>query len=544
MALDVLTGGWVGHSFYTFKRIEESYRAGVNPIGTTLGQWGCVSNALYQSSKALEAAGVSEGLPLLVHGAAYLTPVLVNYLSVKLGFKDNPTLKKLVNLINNNFSTLCQIAIVVSSIALISIGQVALGATTLGFMAFEVLQRYCPLPVYMTKTYNTFGFFMVNFARFFLGGDIFSKITGVLDVVSYGYDWWVWMHPTTYPTPAFRSLSYTIDQARFEHEREVDPTHLHFRMPMPEIPNVDLSQIQTCYNGIDWTEPRLARLKAKVTKDPHWQENYGDGVSDAQLKAYIDEGIAQFVRNLKQRNLKNGEVQSYESLINKSKLIASRLPELEMDDQVDFLLELATVSYYCPGGYARGVNGVFLSLSDQIEEQTLPFIVHKVLEFDRRRVFEHLLSLVKQQTPGQMQALVDVEDVHVYNSMLNFFGDHFHVHGVHDPTDDPISFVPTLEKMIYDWYFGDGFKRFFEHFYTPDRIREVMETAIANRQIPDALLQQFFIEEAQSGQMGDRESAEQWMRDNVYDAIDGKIYPRYIDYLLTKAGVFKPLISS
>ena len=58
MAIPILEGAWIGHSFYTFKRTEESYRAGVNRFGTATTQMACVNNALHQVGAAMEGAGI------------------------------------------------------------------------------------------------------------------------------------------------------------------------------------------------------------------------------------------------------------------------------------------------------------------------------------------------------------------------------------------------------------------------------------------------------------------------------------------------------
>ena len=124
MGINALNGAWIGHSFYTFKRCEESYRAGVSRSETALAQMACVNNALAQASAALNHAGAIDGeFSLLIKGVCYLTPVITNYLCSCLDIKEFPNSKKLANFANDQLSTLCQVAIITSSVALIALGQ-------------------------------------------------------------------------------------------------------------------------------------------------------------------------------------------------------------------------------------------------------------------------------------------------------------------------------------------------------------------------------------------------------------------------------------
>ena len=67
-------------------------------------------------------SGIPQSIPGVVQVAICLTPVVTNILCAKTSLTKNSSLKKNLIVVNNHIGTVCQIAVLVSSVALIVFG--------------------------------------------------------------------------------------------------------------------------------------------------------------------------------------------------------------------------------------------------------------------------------------------------------------------------------------------------------------------------------------------------------------------------------------
>lgn len=541
----ILNGVWVGHTAFVYKRTEESYRAGVNRPYAIWGQVGCVNNAIYQVFESFKALSISP-FSLSVQAVCYLTPVITGFLTSRISFDASPRMKRVILAIYNNISSLCQIAIMVSSVALICLGQTMFGASTLFFIGFEIYQNHFKVSLIGNKTINGLGFVLSNLARLTLGG-LHHKILCLIDVSCFLSDLFS-SYTGTKPKKSVPDSNINIVNSDLLTNVKINTEHLNFRQELPAPPQVDLEQMETLFRQINWQEKDFRELlQKKVKEDDHWRENFGDKKSEEELFQYVQRGVRLFIKNISNRTLPNGESNDPEKLEVKVKFILDALSRKDMRVKAQNVVDLSIAAYYCPAGYMRAVKNAFITVCDDtFEHESLPNKIYSSLDFERKHLFEQFLFELKKATDSSViRHLVNPEDIHNYNWFSNAIGGAFYFQAARDENEDPLSYISSIGKQLLSFMARPFIKKYIQK-YNPELILDSLRRSIGNLFIKDSLLQQWFIDEyfqlnSSSSSLSieaQKRQARDWVYENVYDIETGLIKEQYLKYLLFKMGVF------
>jgi hypothetical protein len=539
----LLNGVWVGHTAFVYKRTEESYRAGVNRPYAIWGQVGCVNNAIYQVFESFKALSFNP-LALPLQAVCYLTPVIAGFLTSRISFDSYPRMKRVILAIYNNISSVCQIAIMVSSVALICLGQALLGGATLFFIGFEIYQNHFKVSLLGNKTINGLGFILSNFARLTIGG-LHHKILCVIDVGCFLSDLFS-SYGSKKPITRVPDPNINVVNSELLTNLKIDSEHLKFRQELPTPPQVDLEQLERLFNQINWQEKEFQDLlQKKVKEDEHWKENFGDKKSDEELFSYVKKGVRLFINNISNRTLPNGESNDPEKLEVKARFILDALSRKDKKVKAQNIVELSIAAYYCPAGYMRAVKNAFLTVcDDRFEHESLPNKIYSSLDFERKHLFEQFLYELKRATDASIiRHLVDPEDIHNYNWFSNAIGGEFNFQAARDENEDPLSYISSIGKQLLSFVARPFIKKYIQK-YNPELILDSLKRSIGNLFIKDSLLQEWFIDEYfqlnrtsnQSTEIQKRQ-ARDWVYENVYIIETGMIKDQYLNYLLYKMGI-------
>lgn len=556
MAISALDGIWIGSSANLYKRMEDSARVGVNRVLTTVSQAASLFNSLYIAELAMKA--VSSGIPKSIHTVAKvaicLTPVVTNILCAKLSLTKNPRLKRAAIVINNHIGTVCQIAVVVSSVALIAFGQPILGSVSLAFVVLGFAQRCCWLPLRVSHSVDIIGFFGTNAARIVLG-DPFYKFIAVCEVANFAYLQIVHYRKGLPKPVETKSPTILITNAPESYRTSVDSRHMVREAIIPPAPDIDLKTLNGLFEKIDFENLNNRKILNRiVTDDEHWKEFYGDKNSDDELFKHVEKGLNNFIENVTNRTIKDGSIYDYRSLQARAKHIANQLPLKSKEDQLINLIHLSLASYYCPAGYLEKVRSIYYTLCNAVEEDSLKARVDQILGDARRHLFQSFLYNLFIVKKNPFRHLIDIADNHIYNEYINFLGDRFKLSETEDAQQDALSCIDILSKKILGLIYQPLIKPFTQQ-YNQIFISKTIAEALKNIEIPHALMEKWFVDEYLEvihlqklpiSNVSQRDynarlikEAEGWVRDNVYDVMTGLIEEKYLTFFLLKMGVLK-----
>lgn len=178
-------GLWHGYGSNMYKRMEDSSLAGVvNRILTTVSQIGAISCAIGLTNKALEAASCKAAISFPWKCVLFLTPIISNITCSKFNLKENPNIKRTAIFINSHIGSVCQIASLVSSIALIIFGHTIIGSVSLSFIIAGYFQRRCWMPTYLNFGINAFGSIGINVVRLLVESP-FYKFIAICEIANF-----------------------------------------------------------------------------------------------------------------------------------------------------------------------------------------------------------------------------------------------------------------------------------------------------------------------------------------------------------------------
>ncbi|NGX34264.1 MAG: hypothetical protein K1060chlam1_00615 [Candidatus Anoxychlamydiales bacterium] len=555
MAISALEGHWIGNSANLYKQTEDSARVGVNRFLTASAQIASISNAIFISTKALDALkfSFSTTSSFLTKTFLYLTPIITNAFCYKFNLQKNPYLKRSVILINNHIGSICNLAIAIASIALISLGLPFLGYISLTWIIIGFIQRRRWLPLKVSTGINFIGFVGTNVARLALG-NYHHKFVALLEIGNLVYlqvAAYKKRHLTikTSPPNILITNSFNADSL------QVDPKHLTEEFPIPKPPEVDLKKLKTIFQKFNLSNPNYLKiLKKAIFEDEYWNEFHSDKNSDAELINYIKTGLNNFINNVSNRTIKSGEISDYRFLQARAKHIAYKLSSSSNEDQFINIIHLALASYYCPAGYLEKVRSIYYTVCSAFELDSIKSRVSQVLDNGRRHLFQSFLHSFLSRNSYLVKVLLDPQDNHVYNEFVNFLGESFNLSECQDAEQDALSYLGILDKKFMQLLYRPIVRPFINK-YNKDFIIETLYEALTNNQIPYELINRWFIDEyllvlrpktpihrnETDRNYNERliQEARRWARENVYNIMTGKIEEKYLSFFLIKMGILK-----
>ncbi len=463
--------GVASAGFLTYvKREEDSVRYGENHLLTGVYQTMQAGEGLAQINRALEAASYTP-LSLIVTSIISLAPLAIAYTTAQDYFGPD------LYLLYDALGTLCQIAGVVSSIALIALGQMAFGATSLVLLGIGFLDRQGILPENVRQVVHATTYPLTMVAGIF-AGDIITQaycLANVIMLVRSAYqnrmnpeaarraqEMEQPLAPIVVPVTPEQLTPQHRMPAPLEQERLV-PNRKHIRYSaMPPIPNADVRQLTQLCDAIDWNHPSNRRaLDRKLANDARWVRRFS-GESTGCLaqclawlrprlshEAYMKAQLRIFADSIHHHQVLVGEPVNYELMHNYLKVITDRLPHLDEMTRADILLNLAIDGgEYCgPGKYRVVAEAYQIVMSDALTEIPLETRVLTLLQQKRVALFQGPI-FAAIQTLGtadratipigdegmalndvpvlssvlQMLRGMDLTDVHTYNRLVNLVG--------------------------------------------------------------------------------------------------------------------------
>jgi len=559
---EFVIGAWEGHTTNMYTRLAKSLTQGDAIPMATAHNLGATNCADFQITRAAAAIGFDAPVPvaIILRVFSYLTPVVAAIGIGTLDFENSPTLRRIALTIHEQFGNLCKVVVAISSVVIIIFSSPISGATTLVFMTLEQLQDYVAFPDLIARSIDGSGFILSNFARITIG-DWSVKIIAALDIISFVADT-VIKFINRIPSAFVSDQSVTIMDADKLENIEIHAFHLGFKNVLPDAPEVNLGILTDIFNGIAWSEgirpgvaaaptgSAFAMMHEMVTNDPHWKQFHGDQKTNDEIFNYCKKGIEDFVSRLNSRMVGKGG--QSEELYKKVRFFVDVIRNLPPIEQQRAVLRCAIVERYCPAGYKREVDAMYLTYCNRHEEATLPHKILSTLDLERQHQLQGFLTFLyeccQQAYTEQGARPLDPRDIHNFNLFAGLLDDHFHTSVAKEDSGDRLAYLPIIQKFIFHYIYSPLVSIYRENNrveYDVAVIKGVIRNAMASGVIQDSLVQDWFIEEYMRANPSDepgtkrREKATLWMQTNVYDTLWGGVNDQYLNYLLLKHGVIK-----
>jgi len=564
---DIVIGAWEGHTTNMYTRVAKSLTQGDAIPMATIHNLGATSCADFQIARAAASIGLqaSEPVAIVLRVFSYITPVVAAIGISTLDFESSPILRRIALTVHDNFGTICKIAVAVSSVVIIIFSSPVSGATTLVFMTLEQVQDYVAFPDLLARAIDSAGFICSNTARI-LVSDWSMKILAAIDIISFVADS-IFKYSSRAPSSFANDPLVTIHDADLLENIEIHSYHLGFKKTLPAAPEVNLDILTDIFNGIAWNEgvppgvaaapidSPFAMMQEMVTNDPHWKKSYADQNRNEQIFDYCKVGIEAFVARMKSRLVGKGG-QSFE-MYTKAQFFVDVIRELPPIEQQRAVLKCAIIERYCPAGYKREIDALYLThCSDRTEEATLAYEVLNTLDVERQhllhRFMRYLHKCCQEVYTEQGAQPLDPEDIHNFNLFASVFDDHFHTSIAKEENSDPLAYISIIQKFIFHYIYSPVVSMWRDEnraYYDVPLIHKTIRGAMGSNQIRDSLVQEWFIEEHMRANPSTaaggvrRQQAERWMQENVYDNLNGGLNDTYLNYFLLKHGVLKATVA-
>ncbi len=478
----------VGNTMVNGRFVERTLRQGRNKKMTVASQVPQIYYAFSQSTKAVGAAIPALSKASLPFGVVPLTSIVLPSLVAFAASRkiENVVLRKIVNFAHDHIGTMCQIAVVIASIALCIFGNPILGGVTLACMTLGFMDELGLLPEKVRQILHKSSM-PIAIATGLIVGDWFMKVIAVaqivMAVVGKILDWKAKRleaelkrtgpQEGEYDKPV-RPISLADLQEIDKQTVDIHKGHLRLQVG-PPIPRIDLEELVTHSEQVDWNG-NLRSLQVALNKDPRWREV---GYSPGHEIEYAKQQIKDMVHQIKHKKIRAGEPLDYSKLQDWCRYITyqvkqkmEKVRELKeamqkgsasSDDQVrcrqleiqiaDTFIDLAAEGgNYCGPGIYKAVKAVYKALLIENNNQEIPLRdrILIYLENKRNRLFEGIyeIEINGDIVSSFLSSVFDLDDVHAYNQTVKLFANE--EFGLNDEVakNDPAVVVDPLSKVL------------------------------------------------------------------------------------------------
>ena len=500
-------------------RNEASVRAGRAPFAIGAFQSAQIGLATSHVIHALEAARVTEIPTDFVTVALRVAIAVIPFF---LGFAlhnviHNDTVRCIAIFIQNHIGNLCQIVSIVSAVALMAFGNIALGASSLTFMALGILDRYL-FPESVSYLFRKVTMPLCVMTSILTGG-LLEKVFATLFLAATGYEEYykyqnqdkirafenreallkqeqeafALAHPELLPqedqTSATVSHSGLLTPRVLEKildktfPLKVNPLHLKAPITIQAKKTTQLETLLTVFDEVEWDDTNMRDLTAKLLQDDRFRQFKGvqtaadlqrKGISNRDLCTHSRQQLEQFIKQIKARHVEAGAIHEYERLENYLKIIIEQLPNLDPNDRASYIARLAVEGgQYCGPGRFHAVEEIWAKLVWKTKDMPLGT---KVLFHLQDARTDKLRDFYAEFFAGPMLAnrctrffnhLVNATDLHTYNQMVNLYAEDFGIRkGAAD--NDEFAVIDSLTRIIVQRFIDSFRGLFFTRFYTLD----------------------------------------------------------------------------
>lgn len=330
-----------------------------------------------------------------------------------------PTTQRSVQWLHHNIGSICHVASAVTSIALFQLGFKVYAITSLAILATGYLERRNYLPAKVQEIFIKVSPWVGDISML-IEGDPINKTIAAIEIGGKIKGWFREARTLFDPTPKV-TTNLNIEQfqkiCKGQVDLEVDRDHVKISC-FPEVKNPNLQPLIDLCKKINWKDEEILKiLKIKLSQDARWKEK--NFVSD-KPPSNLDKV------NLVSNNLIKvvGQIQkgmiadiNFNLLKRYVDLIAKNLPNVELQDQVDILLQIAKVTtnlspeqfqMIYKGGVEFKVEREHVKISSQVKNQEdwQPLInLFKTINWKDEKVLKILKLNLSQDVQGKVKNL-------------------------------------------------------------------------------------------------------------------------------------------
>jgi hypothetical protein len=371
-----------------------------------------------------------------------------------------------------------------SSVALIALGNVGFGLTSIAFLTVGALARYGILPHEMRRIIHDYlaplGM-IVGLTRGF-GLDFVFNLISFLSFLAEKLQ--IINRPVVEINQA---LPYEQLQAIINGtvETEINPDFIQYAT-FPLAPDRNIQRIIEISNTIDWTRHQAA-INRKLSLDDRFKHDHPnpDSVSNEEKIAYFKASLQDFITSIDQRQVLHGEPHSYERLTDYLKHIVAFI-EAEEDEitKSDIILRLAIEGgRYCGPGKYEVIQSVFDQFYSERTQMDLRLKVLNCLRDFRRSIFENQIfapNVIRtQQAYGN---LINLQDIHFRNTFITLYGRNFGLKNASADEDALATGNFAIDLIIYP--IKSILENIFSSYHTQDAIIQDIITKSGSSVLP------------------------------------------------------------
>lgn len=524
--LQVTEGIGYGLANSEMTRLGDSMYAGRNIWSGTLFQTSLIENALTFVDKAFEA-GKCVTTPLPLRAILLLTPLTLalftrtwqeeeSHQVNEPARRANSPWRERAVFIQDQISNLCQVAALVSSIALIYFGSSCFGIASLAMVGMGFLDRRAFFPESIRQIIYELsppvsagaGLFTGSYLNiFFSFFNLFSYCTG---------HYLAWKEAQREIPPV---RDNALDEvARFlaldePPELEINQDYILWPTHAQEVPNIDIQALIDQFHSIEWkkTNPEtreeewdpasIETLRNIYATDERFCDRNGDPSlkSNEELIAIAKRELSSCVTMVKERRIANGAPRRYEKLIEYMKFIAHELAKTERSatERIDALLKLGIEGgEYCgPGIYDVGEE-IYGGLIGSSEFFTFRSKILNCLQSTRNRAMQAIHARIfglqqnreeRQASWGIMNAIgwvVRWNDRHNIHLFQNLYGGEFGLRKA-GADNDALAIADPFLKLLILCVLGDGIREMFWERHDLAEIVDTIRDAVGTPEIPE-----------------------------------------------------------
>ena len=490
-------GTSIGTGITDVKRIEDSVRVGRNALLTAVTQTTQFHYSATLGNAALEAGGY-EAVPFEGRLIGYLAPSLIAF-CIKKGV-GHSKLRNTLLFIQDHLGLLCQLAAVVSSIALIAFGHLYLAIASLAFLGIGFLDRMGLLPESLRHPLHEYSP-LIRVATGIIVGDIIEKLFAILSLVTYCYEKYMGCiaktEPETVVTDASnvrQLLTLPLLQQILDNEVSFELNAQHIQIdPLPTVPDTDPQNLLNLFDAIDWTV-HLPALRAKFANDIRFVEIYGhvNDMANEEIVNLSRSNLQTYIHSIMNRHIAEGEIHDYDRIQNYLKIITNELQQTEDEiKKTDALIRLSVEGgLYCGPGKFHVAEELFSELA--LGSHSIPTETKVLIRLQDTRTqwfqakYANILTILTEQETCMMSLmkwLFDFQDLHLYNIFLNLHGQPLGLRKASADNDHAAMIDPMTKSAVKNFtnQIQDSFKEDYTTLQTVSSIQEAIGHSVLPR---------------------------------------------------------------
>ncbi|HNA62648.1 MAG TPA: hypothetical protein PKW79_06195, partial [Rhabdochlamydiaceae bacterium] len=409
------------HRLVASKAQEDAAYVGCNTWLTALSQVDQAASFQEIYSKLMQVRGKTHSV--------FLEFAAVFFIPLGLGAAKTLTNEETVEWLHSNVGNLCQIASVVTAVALLYLGQTAYATTTLTIMTIGYLNRHHYLPLPIEKASSKISPWIGTISAL-LYSPWLIKLFSLAELIDSANRLLFKRHQVPYDKALHRSHLENLDQFNDIYtgrvEVEVNPEHVWIA-PFPHSSRTEFTPLVDFCDRFQWPERRLFE---EIERDPRW-------LRTDQKKPQVDyarDSFKKMVHGIQHECIETGEILDYGVLKSYLGYITDHIANASEDIQDEIMLQLAIEGGdYCgPGIYYQLETAATTLLLNQIsanktERARLPFKqrILLLLQQERLRVMEGFHDAIGKINWGLHFPQGGKKDIHAMNYTIQLIGQNF-----------------------------------------------------------------------------------------------------------------------